>query len=63
MSVQAFCAGPRTLDAKLVWQGVWGHLHLCLQHLRGRRLVHTPSRSEELGDSYGPRTPRPDRER
>ena len=38
-------------------------MHLCLQHLRGRRLVHTPCRSEELGDSDGPRTPRPDRQR
>lgn len=57
MTVQAFCAGPRTLDAKLVWQGKWGHSHLCLQHLRGRRLVHTPSQSEELGTAMASEHP------
>lgn len=34
-----------------------GDTRICLQHLRGRRLVHTPSQSEELGTAMASEHP------
>lgn len=42
VSVQAFCAGPRTLDTKLVWVVGWGAPHLCLQHLKAEEVGPHP---------------------
>lgn len=56
--MQAFCAGPRTLDAKLVWQGKWGHSHLSAAP-EGQEAGPHPAPVRRAGYSYGLRTPRP----